>query len=222
MPLSEFVAELRQLTGRVGVADGVLPPLLFVGTQAAWGLPAAAIVSLVGALLIVTARLISGGGLRFAVAGLLGTLLAIFLAVRSGSARDYFLPGIISGGLTTLLLLASLAVRRPAVAWTSAITRGWPLTWYWHPRILPAYMKVTWLWLGFFAVRTALLWRLYAEGDTVGLGLFRVAAGWPALLLLLVATYVYGRRWLVQLEGPSVEEFELASSPPWSGQQKGF
>ena len=54
------------------------------------------------------------------------------------------------------------------------------------------------------------------------LGVARVLMGWPAVAMLLVATYVLGRRWLVSLAGPSVEEFESGEVAPWQGQQIGF
>jgi hypothetical protein len=49
-----------------------------------------------------------------------------------------------------------------------------------------------------------------------------VVTGWPALLALLVVTYVLGRRWLEALQGPSVEEFLAGADPPWRGQERGF
>ncbi len=216
------IDELRELYGRVGVADGILPPLLFAGVNTVWGLPAAAIVALGSALLIVTARLLRGKPLRFAVTGLVGTVLAVVLALRSGWAGDYFLPGILSGVITTLAIIGSLIIRRPFVAWSSWIARGWPLTWYWHPRVLPAYMKVTWLWAAFFAIRSSVQWWLYAEGETVVLGLVRIATGWPAFLALLIATYVLGRRRLTELAGPSVADYAAGTPEPWQGQPRGF
>ncbi|MBN1859682.1 hypothetical protein JW848_10850 [Candidatus Bipolaricaulota bacterium] len=46
--------------------------------------------------------------------------------------------------------------------------------------------------------------------------------GWPAIILLLAATYLYGLWRLRTLGGPSVEEFKAGAPEPWSGQQKGF
>jgi hypothetical protein len=220
---SEIRQELSDLlSGRMAVADGVVPPLVFVGVNAVWGLNPAAITGVGSAIAIISWRLRKGRRLRFALAGLVGTLLAVALALRSGSAEDYFVPGIISGALTSLAILVSIVSRRPFVAWTSWVTRGWPLEWYWHPRVRPAYTRVTWMWLVFFAARTLVQGYLYQAGSTEMLGLVRVVLGWPALLVLLVATYVLGRRWLVRLEGPSVAEFEDGAEAPWQGQPRGF
>jgi hypothetical protein len=220
---AEVGAELRNLvSGRVGIADGVLPPLLFVIVNAVWGVTPAAITGLGSALAITFFRLARGRPVRFAVAGLAGTAVAVVFAIRSDSAESYFLPGIISGVLTTAVLIVSVPLRRPAVAYTSWITRGWPLDWYWHPQVRPAYARVTLMWALFFGARTAVQWRLFLDGEVEWLGVVRVALGWPALVVLLIATYILGRRWLMELRGPSVEEFLEGSPAPWRGQRTGF
>lgn len=208
--------------GRSGIADGIVPPLLFVAVNAVAGVVAGAVAGLGAAAAIILWRLARGRPLRFAIAGAGGTLLAVAFSLRTGEAEDFFLPGIITGAGTVALVVVSILVRRPFVAFTSWIARGWPLDWYWHPRVRPAYSRASWLWAGFFAIRTLVQWQLYAGGDSTLLGIVRVASGWPALILLLAATYLLGRRWLTRLRGPSVEEFEAGDDPPWEGQQRGF
>ncbi len=221
--VSEIRSELRELiSGRVGIADGVLPPLLFVLLNNIWGVGWAATAGIGSAVAITIWRLGRGKPTRFAVAGLLGTAIAALLALRSGQAEDYFLPGIISGAMTTLALVVSVPVKRPLVAFTSWITRGWPLDWYWHDQVRPAYSLTTLIWAAFFGARTFVQWRLFVDGQVEWLGVVRVALGWPALLALLVATYVLGRRWIEDLEGPSVAEFIQDAPPPWEGQDRGF
>jgi len=221
--ISEIRQELREVVfGRVGIADGVIPPLLFVASNAVWGVVAASVIGLGSAIGITMWRLLKGRRIRFAVAGLLGTAVAVSFALLSRSAEGFFLPGIVSSTGTTALILLSIGVRRPFVAWTSALTRGWPLGWYWHPQVRPAYSRTSWLWAAFFGGRTLVQWRLYGDEETTALAVARVVMGWPALLLLLIATYVLGRRWLTQLGGPSVEEFAAGEDPPWKGQRRGF
>lgn len=219
----EILSEVNQLfTGRVNIADGVVPPLAFVAVDALFGLASAAAVGLSAAVAIVVWRLMRGKPLRFAIAGLGGTLLAVAVATRSGSSAGFFLPGLISGTVTTGAIVLSNLVRRPFVAWTSWLMRGWPIEWYWHPRVMPAYLRASWIWAVFFAVRTGTQWWLFSQDATTALGVARVITGWPALLVLLVATYVLGRRWLRDLAGPSVREFEADEPPPWEGQPTGF
>ena len=219
----EILAELNQLfTGKVNIADGIVPPLVFIFTNSVAGLTTAAVLGLASAAGIVVWRLSRGRSLRFALAGLGGTVLAVAFALRSDDASSYFLPGIISGAVTTIAILASIALKRPFVAWTSWLVRGWPIDWYWHPRVRPAYTRTSWLWAAFFAVRTGAQSWLFLAGETTTLGIARVVTGWPALLILLIATYALGRKWLRDLEGPSVDEFRAGEDPPWEGQATGF
>lgn len=223
MSTAEIRAELTDLVfGRVAIADGVVPPLLFVAANGVWSVTIATAVGIGSALMITVWRLVRGRPVRFALAGLLGTALAATLALRSGSAGDFFLPGIISSSATALVIILSIGARKPFVAWTSWLTRRWPLGWYWHPNVRPAYTRTSWIWAGFFVLRGLVQWNFYLAGDTAALGLTRVVLGWPALLVLLVSTHVLGRRWLVQLRGPSVEEYQTGSNRPWEGQTKGF
>jgi hypothetical protein len=220
---SEISAELKSvLTGRATVADAVLPPLVFVVVNATSGVQPAAWAGAATAAVIVVWRLLRGRPLRFALSGLAGTALAAALALRSGDAQDYFLPGILSNGAFALGLALSVMVGRPAVAYTSWVTRSWPLEWYWHPRVRPAYSSVTWIWAVYFGLKAGVTAWLYATEQVEVLAAVRIALGWPGLLGLLVTTYVVGRRRLESLAGPSVEEFEAGSEPPWEGQSTGF
>lgn len=210
------------ISGRSGIADGIVPPVVFTAVNGLAGVRWGAAAGFSAAILITAARLLARRPLRFAVSGLAGTAAAAALVLRSGRAETYFLPGIVSGALTVVIVLVSIAARRPFVAWTSWVVRGWPLEWFWHPRVRPAYTAASWLWLGYFTARTSVQWFLYVRGETGALGLIRVATGWPGLVALLVATYLVGRSRLVTLAGPSVEEFAAGAPPPWRGQPTGF
>ena len=219
----QLIDEMRGLlSGRSGVADGVFSPLVFVVVNLVAGLEPAIIAGAAVAVGIVVVRLATGRPLRYAMSGVFGTAIAIAVTARSGRAESYFLPGIISGAATTVALMVSLVARRPLVAYASWATRGWPLGWFWHDRVRPAYTAVTWIWVGFFGVRTAVQAVLYLEGNVTTLGAVRIVTGWPGLLGLLIVTYLVGRKRLEALGGPSVEEFEAQTAPPWSVQPHGF
>jgi hypothetical protein len=219
----EIWEELQTVfSGRVRWTDALLPPLLFLIVNAIFSFQIALWGSLGIALLFVGFRLFRRQPLRYALGGLGGVLLATIVARFVGSAEGYFLPGIVSGVLTSLLCLVSVAVRRPLVAWTSYITRRWPIDWYWHPQVRPAYSEVTLAWAIFFALRTLLQFGLFQDQAAGALGLFQLISGWPAIILLLVASYLYGIWRLGRLGGPSVEEFKAYAEPPWQGQTRGF
>lgn len=219
----ELLDELKSvLAGQSALLDSILPPLIFLLANVLFDFQAAMAASLAVGAGIAVMRLIRGHKIWYALGGLGAAGLAIGLRYLFNSEAALFLPTLISGGLTTLALLVSLLIKRPAVAFTSALTRRWPLAWYWHPKVRPAYAEVTAFWVIFSSFKLAGQLILYSRGDAAGLALFNLVSGWPALIILLIISYLYGLRRLKNLQGPSVEEFETGQAPPWQGQQRGF
>jgi hypothetical protein len=217
--LDELMEEFRTvLSGRRNLLDSVIPPLVFLLLNALFGFSVAVGGALALALGLTVLRLVKGQPPGYALGGLVGVLLALLL----GRAEGYFLRDIISAAGIALAALASVVARRPLVAWTSHLARGWPWAWYWHPKVRPAYAEVTLAWGIFFALKALLQWALL-QRETAGLlSVINVILGWPATIVLLVASYLYGTWRLRNLGGPSVEEFEQDAEPPWEGQQRGF
>jgi hypothetical protein len=219
----ELAEEFRTVfTGRSNLADSIVPPVIFLIMNALLGFEYAMWSSLAIALLITVFRLSKGQLLRYALGGIGGVVLAILIARLLGRAEGYFLPGMITGGLTIIGCLVSVIVGRPLVAWTSFLARRWPLEWYWHPQVRPAYNEVTLAWAVFFALRLELQWSLFQEQAAELLAVIQVVTGWPATIALLVISYLYGTWRLRHLKGPSVEEFRAGVEPPWTGQRRGF
>ncbi|MFC2026269.1 DUF3159 domain-containing protein [Chloroflexota bacterium] len=219
----ELIAELRSvMSGRGGWIDSVIPPVIFLIFNALTNFEIALWGSLGTALLIAGYRLFKRQAVRYAMGGIGGVLLAILIARLLGEAQGFFLPGIVTGVFTVFLCFVSVLIKRPMVAWTSYLTRRWPLDWYWHKRVRPAYTEVTLVWGVFFTTRTLIQYWLFQEGETSTLGIVQLISGWPALILLLVASYLYGQWRLGNLKGPSVEEFKSGSEPPWQGQTRGY
>ena len=113
-------------------------------------------------------------------------------------------------------------IRRPMVAWTSYIARRWPLEWYWHPQVLPAYSETTFAWAVFFAVRLYVQYSVFQSENVTLVAVTNFITGWPFTIALLVLTYLYGTWRLVKLQGPSVEEFRAGVPAPWQSQRRGF
>ena len=219
----ELIAELREVVfSRNKWFDSFLPPVVFIILNAFTSLELALAGALLIALLFGIYRLIRRQVWTYALGGIGGVILAGLIAWFLGGAEGYFLPGIISGGLTAFLCVVSVFIRRPLVAWTSYITRRWPLDWYWHPKVLPAYSEVTIIWALFFTFRTLIQFELFQQQAAATLGIVQLLSGWPALIILLIASYLYGMWRLQNLAGPSVEEFKSGSEPPWQGQNRGF
>ncbi|MGD2178760.1 MAG: DUF3159 domain-containing protein, partial [Anaerolineae bacterium] len=203
--LREVTEEFRTVVvGRSNIIDAVLPPVIFLILNVFMRFEVAIWGSLAVAMALSGLRLIRGQPLGYALGGLGATILAILAARLSNQAGGYFLPNLINGGLTVLLCLGSVVVRRPLVALTSHLARGWPLKWYWHPKVRPAYSEVTLAWAVFFALRLALQWFLFQEAEATILGLLSVIMGWPVTIVLLVLSYLYGTWRLHNLNGPSI------------------
>ena len=226
--LMHRITELREeflsiFSGRgARVFDSFLPLLLFLLLFAFVGLDAALWIALGIAFIIAALRIVQRESLVYALGGLGGVLLAAIFAHLSGSGAGFFIPGLISGAVTVFLCVISVAINRPLVAWTSFVARRWPLNWYWHPRVLPAYNEVTIGWGVVFALRLTLEFWLYQQGAVETLGALRLFLGWPFTITLLILSYLYGLWRLRNLTGPSVEEFKAGAEPPWQSQRRGF
>ncbi len=219
----ELLQELQAVVfGRRGIIDVVLPPLWFLVLvrwadfrTAIWG-------SLSLAILLLLWRLVRRQSVMTALAGVGGVLLSMLLMQILNREEGFFLPNILTGMGMVILAVGSILAGKPMVAWTSYLARRWPRNWYWHPQVRPAYTEVTWFWAIFFFVRVVAqlnLLRLQQAEQLAGLNLF---LGWPATLLLLIFSYLYGTWRLRRLQGPSVAEFQQNAEPPWQSQQRGF
>ena len=221
--LHELIEEFRTVVvGSSNLLDSILPPVIFVALNALLNLQAAIWGALAFVALVVAVRLVRRQSLRYALGGLGGVILAVMVARLFGRAEGYFVPGIISGIVTIFVAVTSLVIRRPMVAWTSFIARRWPLDWYWHPRVRPAYGEVTWFWVLFFVLRSLLQLAILQSESVEWLAITSFVTGWPATIALLVVSYLYGTWRLQNLRGPSVEEFKSGVEPPWTGQRRGF
>lgn len=221
--LAEILEELRLVVlARRSWIDALVPPFVFLLVNLVFGIWPAIACAASLALLITIIRLVRRHSLRYALGGLGGVTVASLLAIGLERGEGYFLPGMASGAATSMACLVSVAFRRPLVAWTSFVARRWPLNWYWHPKIRPAYSEVTLFWFGFFAGRLLLQVLLLQREATRALSIANLLLGWPSLTLLLVGSYTYGLWRLRRLHGPSVDEFRKGVPPPWSGQMRGF
>ncbi len=219
----DLLAEFKTVFGGDNrIVDVIAPPLAFLivnrVASLAWAIGAALLI----AVLLLVHRLFRGQSIWYSLGGLGSAGLAAGLSLLTNSPSGYFLPGLITGGLTVGVALISVLAKRPLAAWSSHLTRSWTLQWYWHDRVRPAYSEVTWGWTLFFGARFYLQLQTYLNGSVETLGVIQLISGWPALIIVLALSYMYGIWRLGVLQGPSVEEFEANVPPPWIGQQKGF
>lgn len=204
------------------VLDSFFPLLVFLIANSLIGLNYGLWGAVLTAVCFAVYRLSQRENPVYSLGGLGGVVLAAVFVRTSGSEGGFFLPGFISGAITIVLCVVSAAFNRPLVAWSSFIARRWPLAWYWHPKVLPAYSEVTILWAVAFAARLGLELWFYQRQVFNALGTIRILLGWPYTVVLLVVSYLYGMWRLGRLGGPGVEEFRAGKEPPWAGQKRGF
>jgi hypothetical protein len=172
--------------GRRGVLDSGLPPLTFVGTYLVSGgdLTVALMAALGSGVVVTLLRLARRDTLRHALAGLGAVALAAFVASRTGRPQDYFLPSLLANLGAALAWAVSIWIRRPFLGLTvGAVTRS--SAWRTDPGMLSAYCRASWIWVVSFLVRVVVMTPLWLAGQTVALGLAKVALGWPMVLVVL-------------------------------------
>ncbi len=219
----ELLEEIRTIfTGKNSFLDAILPPIIFLLFNGLVSFQAAMGSALAASVLIAVIRISRKQSLTYALAGIVSVAVAIGIAWFLGKSEGFFLPGLLSGSMTLLLTIVSLIIRRPMVAWSSYLARRWPLDWYWHPLVMPAYSEVTFAWAVFFAARLFLQFSLFQTANVNSLAIANFITGWPATILLLIASYLYGTWRLAQLRGPSVDEFRNDTPAPWQSQRRGF
>ena len=215
--------DLRGLfVGERTIGDSFLAPLVFVGVNAFSSLGPASVAALLVGAGVAGWRMRKGQEPVYAFGGIIAIGFAALLALRSGRAESYFLPGIIGAGAGAAAGLVSVIARRPLAGWSSWMYRRWPIEWFWRDDVRPAYTLVTWIWIVFFAMRAGVQAVLFAQERPELLAVAKVVTSWPLIIPLLIVSYVVGNRRLHSLGGPNVDEFMAGAEPPFQGGQRGF
>ncbi|MFP4286131.1 MAG: DUF3159 domain-containing protein [Candidatus Izemoplasmataceae bacterium] len=217
----EIVEEFKTVV-KGKTLDALLPPIIFIVFNSFLELIYAMIGAVLIAFVILIMRIIKKEKSIYALAGFLGVLFAVILTYINQNATSFYLPGLISSGLLTLIILISLLIKKPLALYASHLTRGWTFEWFFRKDIYPAYLEATIFWLIFFALRTSLLGYLYTNDEVELLFLINTLLGLPATFIVLLITYIYGLWRLRTLGGPGIEEFDQGKNPPYKGQTRGF
>ncbi len=113
----ELIEEFRTVfAGRSSLVDSIVPPVVFLIVNALSGLEYATWGALLVALSFAVFRLVRRQPLRYALGGLGAVGVAILISRLLGRAEGYFLPAIITGGLTVGIAVISVIAGRPMVA----------------------------------------------------------------------------------------------------------
>lgn len=176
----------RAMGGVRGVAETIIPPLLFIVLYLVTGtvrIPAIACLAIACGAIIV--RLIQKIDVVPALSGFLVVVISAVWALKSGQASNYFILGIITNCAYLAVLLLSLIARWPLMGLIIGFLRGDPTGWkngklahtpeqsltrrrYWH---------ITWIWVGLFAARLLVQVPLFTTKAIAPLAAARIIMG---------------------------------------------
>ncbi|HVU74736.1 MAG TPA: DUF3159 domain-containing protein [Mycobacteriales bacterium] len=203
-------AVLDGIGGWRGMIDSSIPVAVFAIVNIATSVRTAVYAALGAGVGVALVRLARRQSVQQAVSGLFGLAIAALLALRTHKASNFYLPGIIYGGVLAVAGLVSVAARRPVVGYLFGVIDPKYATWRDHPGLLRTFQRLTLLWSGWFAFKTALSLLLYVTNHATGLAGVRLALGYPPLILFVFVTLGAGRRALAR-EGLILTEAEEPS-----------
>ncbi|MBN1093173.1 DUF3159 domain-containing protein [Blastococcus sp. TML/M2B] len=97
------------------MVDATVPTIAFIVANGIGGLRTGIWAALGTAVLVFALRLARRESVQQAVSGLFAVGIAVAIAAVTGQARDFYVPGILRNAVLTLVLLGSVALRRPLV-----------------------------------------------------------------------------------------------------------
>lgn len=199
------------LGGWYGSIETALPTAVFVGywllrDEVRPALLAAAAVTLI----LVGVRLAIGGSLRYVLSSLIGIGLAAFFALRSGNAQDAFLPGILASAGYGVLAVVSILTRWPMIGFLVAAAdpdyAERPTAWRRDAPLVRVCARLTWVLVGLFAIRVAIMLPLYLAAEVAWLGVAKITLGWPAYLVAVLIMGIMLTAGRTPLQAPAPDE----------------
>ncbi len=190
---------LRSIGGVFGLIESAIPPVAFSVTFAIWtNAWLSAVVALSLALMLGVVQVIRKKPVMNAIASVIGIAFAAFLATSGGndaeSAKNFFLPGLITNAVWASGLLLSATLRRPAVGYLLATFEAIAPDWRSDRRLLAVSTRVTVFWSGLFIVRLAAQLPLYFANEAAWLGIVKSAIGLPAFALWIFLSWLMLKR----------------------------
>jgi len=147
------------------------------------------------AIAMAVARLARKGSLQFVISGVIGVAVSAWFVSRTGQAKDYFVPGLLTNAGWGIAYLASVLVRYPLIGVLVGSLEGEPLKWIRDPERRRAATLATWCWVGLFAGRLLIELPLYFAGALNALGVAKLVLGWPPYVLVVWISYRLMKPW---------------------------
>lgn len=187
---------LERVGGVSGLVLAGVPTFAYVIANAIAGLDAAVVVAVAVSVGLIVFRLVRRQPLQPAVSGLLGVVIAALIAYYTGSAENYFLPGIWISLAMAAAFTVSLLMRRPLVGviWNLLRSSGPDPQWRDDRTVLRGFDIATLAFVVLFAARFVVQQWLYEGGHTGWLAFARIGMGYPLLGVALLVVFWAVRR----------------------------
>ncbi|QRZ60882.1 DUF3159 domain-containing protein [Rothia sp. ZJ932] len=183
---------LYAVGGVRGIIEAIAPGFLFLTAfLITSNLLLAASIAAAVTLVFGAVRLVQRGSLMQSLSGLIGVALCAAVALRSGEAADFYVPGLwinaaYAVGIAGLLLFFKL----PVVGFIYSFFRGEQETWRSDPRRVRAYTLATLVLIGMFVLRLAVQVPLYLADQVGALGTARLVMGTPLYAAVIWLTWL--------------------------------
>ena len=177
---------LKSAGGYQGIAESILPGLLFLITFTATGALTPSLIAALGAAAVFTVvRLVQRRPLTQALAGVVGVGISAWFANSTGKAEDFYLPGFLANAAYITAMVISIAVKWPIAGLLFGFIRNEGLDWRRNPDRVRAYRLGTWIIVGVLALRLLVQVPLYLMGPDglAALATMRLIMGAPLYIL---------------------------------------
>lgn len=185
---------LHAVGGPRGLAETILPGLVFLVVLLLGGALGPALVAALGTATVFTAlRLAQRQSLVQALSGLVGVAVCALVARTTGQALDYYVPGFWINAAWFLGLGISVVAGWPLLGLFYGFVRGEGTEWRTVPVRRRAYRVATVMLMAMFAARLLVQVPLYLAENLTALGVARLAMGVPLYALVLWLAWLVSR-----------------------------
>jgi len=203
---------LRSAGGVQGIAESIVPGLLFLVTYTiARDLTVSLVAALAAAAVFTVVRLVQRRPLTQALAGVVGVGISAWVANTTGKAEDFYLPGFFTNAAYIVAMVISIAAKWPVAGLLFGFIRNEGLDWRKDPARVKAYQLGTWIIVAVLVLRLVVQVPLYLLGPDglAALATTRLIMGTP---LYILGVWI---AWLVTKPAPLDE---AADGTPAKGQ----
>lgn len=186
-------ALLDAVGGIRGLVESILPGLLFlIVFTVTFDVVASVLAPVAIAIVFIVVRVVRREPLATAIAGAAGIGISAAFALFTGEARDNFVPGFLVNAGIALLMLVSIAARRPFIGVVVGLLAGDP-DWRADRAKARVALVATILWASFPLLRLAVELPLYFAEATAALGAAKLILGVPLYAGVLWVTWLLVR-----------------------------